>query len=384
MKAYKADHALRLALTSTAGSPLDPRTWSAAPANMAAALDRRGVGVVPIDSSLVTQFGKLRYVPAAMMHAMPPATVSWTSPLRRRRGDHVAAEAARAGADHVLCCGSLDVPLGSGIAYSIWMDNTWHLLCEGRTAPRWAAGRAFRYVDDLERRALEGAASVLTFSEHVRADVIGHYGVPAQRVFAIGCGSGETPPFAGLKHYAHGYMLFVAKHQFAEKGGEIVLAAFEEVRAERPQTRLVVVGSADIVARLRGRPGVEAHGFVARETLNALFHGAAMLVQPMLADPWGQVYLEAMKSRAIVVSLNVAALPELTDNGRLGVLVDEPTPGAIARAVLATYARPQSELDRMATAAQERTERLYGWDAVAGRALDAITGAPNRSAAASR
>jgi glycosyltransferase involved in cell wall biosynthesis len=291
--------------------------------------------------------------------------------LRRRRGEYVAREAARLVADHVLCCGSLDAPVGCGVRYSLWMDNTWHLLCRGRTAPGWARGRPFAYVDELERRSLNDASCVLTFGQHVRADIIDHYGVPEERVFAVGCGSGETPPFRGPKDYARGHLLFVAKHLFASKGGEIVLEAFDIIRARRPQTKLVVVGSDDVVARLHGRPGVEAHGFVSRETLNGFFHGAAMLVQPMLADPWGQVYLEAMKARAIVVSLRIAALPELTDDGRLGVLVDAPSPENVAEAVLATYARPQAELDALAQEAQERTLRLYGWDAVADRVLSA-------------
>ncbi|MBK8907402.1 MAG: glycosyltransferase family 4 protein [Rhodospirillales bacterium] len=128
---------------------------------------------------------------------------------------------------------------------------------------------------------------------------------------------------------------------------------------------------------LKNTAGVEAYGFVKRETLSRLFYGAAMLVQPMLADPWGQVYLEAMKARAIVIGNNVAALPELTENGRLGVLVDEPSATEVAAAVLATYARPQHELEQIALEAQERTLRLYNWDAVADRLLAALRGGGN-------
>ena len=79
-----------------------------------------------------------------------------------------------------------------------------------------------------------------------------------------------------------------------------------------------------------------------------------MLVQPMLADPWGQVYIEAMKARAIVVSCNVGAVPELTRDGSEGVMVDTPSPEALAEAVLDVYARPQAELDAMTRAAQAR------------------------------
>nr|WP_246623196.1 glycosyltransferase family 4 protein [Sphingomonas colocasiae] len=167
-------------------------------------------------------------------------------------------------------------------------------------------------------------------------------------------------------------MLFVAKHQFREKGGDLVLAALAHIRAARPQTRLVMVGNADAVERARTIDGVTAYDFLPREALIAQFHDAAMLVQPMLGDPWGQVYLEAMKAKAILVSLDRGALPELTDNGRLGTLVDRPDPRALADAVIATYARPQAELESIADEAQTRILTRFEWLHVAQRILNAI------------
>jgi glycosyltransferase involved in cell wall biosynthesis len=92
----------------------------------------------------------------------------------------------------------------------------------------------------------------------------------------------------------------------------------------------------------------------------------------MLADPWGQVYLEAMKARAVVVSLNVAAVPELTDNGRLGVMIGKADARELADAVLATYARPQLELDQLTREAQSRVLGLHSWPAVGARTAAAL------------
>jgi len=117
---------------------------------------------------------------------------------------------------------------------------------------------------------------------------------------------------------------------------------------------------------------VTAYNFLPREALIAQFHDAAMLVQPMLGDPWGQVYLEAMKAKAIIVSLDRGALPELTDNGRLGTLVDRPDPRALADAVITTYARPQTELETIADEAQTRILTRFEWPHVAQRILNAI------------
>lgn len=362
---------MKLAISSPLGNPRDPRTWSAAPANLMAALERRGLQVVPIDSTCLVQLEKAVFSVGNLARGYPWNAVSWFAPARRRRAAYVAEQTRLAGANLVLCTSTLDVPLGTGIPYAIWLDNSWNLYRNGRTAPAYGQ-RACDEIDRLERPALAGAVRVLTFSQHLRDDIVGHYGILPERVVVVGCGSGDLPAFEGKKIYADGHLLFVAKHLFAPKGGELVLEAFEIIRRERPQTRLILVGNDEIVARMQSRPGVEAHGFVSREALIRFFHGAAMLVQPMLADPWGQVYLEAMKTCALVVSLRIAALPELTDEGRLGVLVSEPSAQCLAEAVLSTYARPQAELDAIASAAQERTLRLYNWDTVAGRLLTAL------------
>src|SRR3546814_11064862 len=55
------------------------------------------------------------------------------------------------------------------------------------------------------------AAHVLPFSRHVGEDVVSHYGVPWEKVFAVGCGSGPIPSFEGTKNYADGDLLFVAQ-----------------------------------------------------------------------------------------------------------------------------------------------------------------------------
>src|SRR3546814_19153880 len=94
----------------------------------------------------------------------------------------------------------------------------------------------------------------------------------------------------------------------------------------------------------------------------------------MLSDPWGQVYLEAMKSRAIVVSLNHRALPELTDEGRNAFLIERAAPACLAEAVLAAYATPQDSLEDMAAAAQKVALEQHGWESVADRILSRIGG----------
>ena len=357
---------MKLAITSIAGNPLDSRTWSNAPANLASALGSLGFEVNAVDSSLLSRADKAKMAMMNVARGHAWSAVGWLADARRKRAAYVASQARKRGADHVLCCGTLDVPLEQGIAYSVWMDNSWNLFRQSAFAPPYPQA-TLDEVDRLERQLLNAAANVFTFSHHVRNDIISHYGVPADRVHAVGCGSGDLPPFRGGKVFADGHLLFVAKHLFSQKGGDLVLEAFRQIRQARPQTRLVLVGNDEARRKAAGIEGVEVHGFVERETLVRFFHEAAMLVQPMLADPWGQVYIEAMKARAVVVSLNVAAVPEITDDGKLGVMIPAPSAELLAKAVLDTYARPQAELEAMTRAAQTRALDLYDWDRVATR-----------------
>lgn len=301
----------------------------------------------------------------------PWSQIGWFEAARRLRGNHVARMARQAGCDLVLCSGTLDAPVAEGIDYAIWIDNTFALL--QRSAMGLPLSHlSMKEIERLEAIAFNGASAILTFSQHVRASIIDDYGISMDRVHTVGCGSGEVPPFEGQKDFSQGHLLFVAKHLFGSKGGDLLLEAFPAIRVERPQTKLILIGNEEARSKAAGIDGVEGHGFIDRNELNRYFHGAAMLVQPMIADPWGQVYLEAMKARAVVVSLKVAALPELTDNGRLGVLVDKADPRKLADAVLATYARSQHDLDHMTREAQQWAIRSHSWEAVGDRVCDAL------------
>ena len=362
---------MRLLLTSPMGDPLDSRTWSSAPSNVARALAAKGVDIVPFDSRVVGKAGKALAAACNVARDWPVKDISRFDTIRALRSRAVAAAAEQAGVDHILCTSSIDAPAPTNIPYSIWIDDTVHLLQQTPMSPGFT-GRAAAMIDALDGAAFAAAAHVLPFSQHVADDVVDHYGVARDRVFAVGCGSGPIPPFEGVKTYADGDILFVAKHQFSDKGGDLLLEAWPEILARRPQTRLTLIGSKDAVERARGIPGVTAHDFLPWDDLVAKFHGASFLTQPMLGDPWGQVYLEAMKSRTIVVSLDHRALPELTDNGRNAFLIAKAEPTALAQAVLAAYATPQADLERMAEAGQRVVLDRHGWDSVADRILSRI------------
>lgn len=195
----------RIAITSTLGNPHDRKTWSAAPFNLSNALRDIGVETVPIDSGVLSKPEKILLAAKAPISGIPPTAFSWGKDARKRRGDFVAQSAAKAGVDHILCCGTMDCPLDGAIPYSIWLDNSWDLWRGSGGAPRWSK-KVIDRIEALERNVLNGAAKVLTFSEFLRDNIISHYGVPSDRVVAVGCGSGPVAPLTHDKIYADGHL----------------------------------------------------------------------------------------------------------------------------------------------------------------------------------
>jgi glycosyltransferase involved in cell wall biosynthesis len=114
--------------------------------------------------------------------------------------------------------------------------------------------------------------------------------------------------------------------------------------------------------------GVEFHAHLPWDELQRLYHSSTLLVQPMLNDPWGQVYLEAMVSRTPVMGLARNGLPELTDGGRRGFLVDRADPEALGQAIVCAVSEP-ARLQIMADAAQRYVLGTHSWGRVAERML---------------
>jgi glycosyltransferase involved in cell wall biosynthesis len=207
---------------------------------------------------------------------------------------------------------------------------------------------------------------IFTFGAYVRDSVIAHYDISPSRVTAVGSGMGSVEPYFGPKKYAPPKLLFVAKHLFVEKGGMLLLDAFFKARKKRPDLRLSIVGDAAVARRIPKHPAVAFHPRLPWTGLTALYRDATLLVQPMLNDPWGQVYLEALLSRTPVLGLDRNGLPEILENGKHGFLVDMAEPALLAEAILDAVSDPE-RLAAMGLSGQQHVLNSYSWDIAAER-----------------
>ncbi|HZB57282.1 MAG TPA: glycosyltransferase family 4 protein [Reyranella sp.] len=288
---------------------------------------------------------------------------------RRLLAAQVAEQASRIGARHVLHTGTFDLPacdLAAGVKHYLYCDHSWALTRAHHIDVCRYNKRAMSAFDQAEREALSGLAHVFTFGTYVRDNLIAHYGLPPEKVTAVGSGMGAIEPYKGPKSYDKPALLFVAKHLFKAKGGLLLLEAFDRAYRQRPDLRLTIVGDERSRAFVGDRPGVTLQAHLPWERLQQLYRESTLLVQPMLNDPWGQVYLEAMVSRTPVMGLNRNGLPELVDGGRHGFLVDRADPSALAEAIVSAVSDPE-RLESMAATAQRHVVRNYSWGRVAER-----------------
>lgn len=135
-----------------------------------------------------------------------------------------------------------------------------------------------------------------------------------------------------------------------QKGVDLAIDA-----ARAADRRIVVAGSWTIPAerawfeehiRPRIGPGVEWVGEVSGDAKRELLAGASCLVFPaQWAEPFGLAMVEAMACGTPVVGLRAGSVPEVVEDGRTGVVCDEPA--ELAAAIVAA-----DEIDRGACRAR--------------------------------
>ena len=228
------------------------------------------------------------------------------------------------------------------------------------------AGRMSGDYEAAERAAYHAADAVLTMSDFVRRSVIDDYGVDPGRVHVIGAGP-DLDPLPGEPAGPPGWpptVLFVGA-DFARKGGPTLLEAFQAVRGDVPEARLVIVGPRRAGGPL---PGVTWAGRLGHGEMPALYASASVFALPTLREPFGLVFLEAMAFGLPCVGTKVEAVPEMIEDGVTGYVVP-PGDAAALSVALRSLLRDREAASRMGRARWEKVRNYYTWDAVAGRVM---------------
>jgi glycosyltransferase involved in cell wall biosynthesis len=156
-----------------------------------------------------------------------------------------------------------------------------------------------------------------------------------------------------------------------------LLRAAAGLRERIPDAQVRIVGAGPELANLRAlhrelRLGDAAVllGEVTRRTLAVEYMSAHCFCLPTVQEGFGLVFAEAMAAGLPVVACRAAAVPEIVEDRRTGILVNPRSPGELATA-LETLLMNRTLSDEYGRAATQRVE-AFGLESVARRFLEAL------------
>lgn len=170
-------------------------------------------------------------------------------------------------------------------------------------------------------RAIVSSDHIITVSDSSRRDIQRVWGVPddrittihhgvAQSAFAAAEGDDDRPLFDGAP-----YVLYLGNIE-PRKNLLPLIEAFRRPTLTRSGVRLVIAGRPawdyeDVMSAITASPNVTHLGFVSDEDRRRLMQGCQLFVFPSLYEGFGFPVLEALASRAVVVSSSCGSLGEV-------------------------------------------------------------------------
>ncbi len=241
------------------------------------------------------------------------------------------------------------------------------------TPLHFGSGLEQRYFRRRVAHAVGRADSILTASEHARAEIARHFGAPPERIgrfahaIAPHFDPTETPGDSALrqrKGIESPYLLWVGNRSPHKNLGGLLDAYAQLDASLRAQYGLVVNLDASALGEecdTRGVPEavrqhIHAAGEVTDHELASLYRGATLFVFPSLTEGFGLPPLEAMACGVPVAVARAASLPEVV--GDAGLYFDPRDPSAIARSIEAGLGDAGRETRTRAGLARARQYRL--------------------------
>jgi len=159
-------------------------------------------------------------------------------------------------------------------------------------------------------------------------------------------------------------ILCAASLNDSRKRGAVLMEAFELLRRERPEVRLVLAGLDDPTQGpepLRLPEGAVLAPVTDSAQLARAYASAAVSVLPAVHEAFGLVLVESLAAGTPAVAARSGACPEVIDDDRVGRLFEPDDPADLARAL--GEALDLAEHDETAARCREHAAR-WDWDRI--------------------
>jgi glycosyltransferase involved in cell wall biosynthesis len=213
-------------------------------------------------------------------------------------------------------------------------------------------------------------ADLLVAMTAAEVELLAGVGADPHQVVVTGVGPvlSEEHDTSGLPE---GELVTFLGQQYAYKGVDIAVAAFERIASSRPDARLVIAGPTTsrterLVSRSTMRERIHLAGVLNLERKTGLLAASRALVLPSAQEAFGGVVVEAVAMGCPYVVSAVPQLREVHEAVRFGAVAQRDA-AAFAEALEAVLDTPPADPD----AARERVRARYSWSALADRYLEA-------------
>lgn len=224
---------------------------------------------------------------------------------------------------------------------------------------------------ERERRIIDAAEGVIATSGWMRDGLVAE-GVAPERIHVVDLGATSVPPLddrlraamerrlAGGRHR----LLFVGR-DFVRKAGDLVVEAFVELRARRPEVTLTIVGPEQWPLPGPVPEGVDFRGSLGYDEVAGLYASHDLFVMPSRFEAFGIVFVEAQSVGMPCVARRRCAMPELVVEGTSGTLLQEDDASELAARI--EQALDDDELYRRCVANVDAVRRRFSWTVAAER-----------------
>jgi glycosyltransferase involved in cell wall biosynthesis len=281
---------------------------------------------------------------------LPAGAAAWTDFAACRLFDRwVARGVGGSGADAVIACeisalATFREARGGGIATLLDAPSIHHAAQDrlhGTTDPP----RLHRRIVAVKDAEIALADQILTVSELARQTYV-DAGVPPGKVHAVPLGA-DLELFSpdGADRESADFTFLFSGATIHRKGFDLLLEAFDRMRAGAPAARLRLVGprgdSAHLLDR-RGTGGIDVLGAVPQPALAAELRRADLLVLPSRNDSYGMVVAEALASGTPVLVSEMVGAKDLVTAGKTGWIVPVGDAAALAERMAWCAAHPDA------------------------------------------
>ncbi len=355
------------------GDPLDPKTWSGTPFNLYSEFNKLGTVSSTFPSNTLTSFQRVSLKILSRLRYGNTIDLHRGEIYRRVYANNVKRLTDASKSNKTLHFGTTDLPFSKypvNQKHFLYCDTTWNLWSKYVTNLSGYSKKLLADSEKLEKESYQQITHFFPISEYVKENLISHYNIPEKKITVVGTGTGIIQPFFGNKDYKNKKILFTAKGRFEDKGGELVIEAFKIALRNDPQLQLSIVGQKEYTEKFN-LPNITTYGFIPKEDLQNLFNTHSVFIMPAINEPWGLVYVEALMCKMPIIGLNRNSLPEITDNGKYGILLDDPTPEILAGQFLELFSHPQ-QLEEMGSGGQGYISNRFTWEITAKKIVETI------------